>query len=147
MCSYCGCESIELIGRFMAEHVEIVNATGHLRQAQERGDASAATTAARALGALLGPHTRTEERGLFHLLARDQTFASEVRALCAEHTVLEATLAQVESGDLSQIAGFIGDLREHINREENGLFPAAAIALDGPDWEELQLLTPSSPAP
>ena len=33
MCSYCGCDSIEVIGRFMAEHVEIINATGELRAA------------------------------------------------------------------------------------------------------------------
>ena len=26
MCSYCGCDSITVIGRFMNEHVEIVNA-------------------------------------------------------------------------------------------------------------------------
>lgn len=38
----CGCEAIELIGQFMAEHVDIVNATGALRQAFRRGDVAAA---------------------------------------------------------------------------------------------------------
>ena len=31
-------------------------------------------------------------------------------------------------------------LREHINKEENGLFPAAAIALDGAAWDRAQAL-------
>ena len=33
-------------------------------------------------------------------------------------------------------------LREHINREDNGLFPAAAIHLGGPEWDEVERLTP-----
>ena len=37
VCSYCGCESIEVVGRFMAEHVEIVNASGTLRPRLRRG--------------------------------------------------------------------------------------------------------------
>ena len=34
-------------------------------------------------------------------------------------------------------------LREHINKEENGLFPAAAIALDGDAWDRSQALLDS----
>ena len=37
MCSYCGCDSITVIGRFMNEHVEIVNACGQLRRAVADG--------------------------------------------------------------------------------------------------------------
>ena len=51
MCSYCGCESIEVIGRFMAEHVEIINASGTLRRACERRDDDAVVAAADAPGA------------------------------------------------------------------------------------------------
>ena len=28
MCGYCGCESIDVVGRLMREHVDIINATG-----------------------------------------------------------------------------------------------------------------------
>lgn len=144
MCSYCGCEAIELIGQFMAEHVDIVNATGALRQALRRGDVAAAAAAAGTVAALLHPHTRREEEGLFRVLARTETFGGELAQLRAEHTDLDALLAAVASGELAPIVPFIDRLREHVNREENGLFPAAAIALDGPDWEELAVLTPTS---
>lgn len=38
MCSYCGCDQLDVIGRFMAEHGEIVNAAGALRAAARAGD-------------------------------------------------------------------------------------------------------------
>ena len=46
MCTYCGCESIEVIGRFMAEHTDIVNAAGVLRRAVAFGDHGAVERAA-----------------------------------------------------------------------------------------------------
>ena len=46
MCTYCGCESIEVIGRFMAEHTDIVNAAGVLRRAVASGDRGAVERAA-----------------------------------------------------------------------------------------------------
>ncbi len=67
MCSYCGCESISVIGRFMSQHEQIVNVCGALRRAARTDDAAAA----------------------------------------AGHAV------------------------------DNGLFPAAAVALDGPTWERV----------
>jgi hypothetical protein len=48
MCSYCGCESITTIGDFMAEHIEIVNATTALRLASASHDTAAAPPAAAA---------------------------------------------------------------------------------------------------
>jgi PleD family two-component response regulator len=64
MCSYCGCESIDLIGRFMAEHVAIVNALTDLRSACHAGDAEAVQTAVTQMERLLHPHTAAEEVGL-----------------------------------------------------------------------------------
>ena len=85
MCSYCGCESIATIGGFMAEHIELVNATTALRLASADHDAAAAAPAADLLA---------------HLLA------------------------------------------SHAEREENGLFPASAIALSGSEWDEVERTTP-----
>ncbi len=42
-----------------------------------------------------------------------------------------------------QAIGSFSQLRSHIDKEENGLFPAAAIELDGPDWVQVDHLTPS----
>ena len=88
MCSYCGCESVDVIGRFMREHVEIINATGDLRRATERRDAALVSTGVDTVRALLEPHAEAEETGLFAVLAEDAEFTEHVHGLCREHTVL-----------------------------------------------------------
>lgn len=144
MCSYCGCESIEVVGRFMAEHVAIVNASGTLHRACTEGDAARVVAAADALAALLHPHTTAEEAGLFALLAQDEEFTDHVRSLCAEHTDLDAALTRIRQGDHDSSPSFNRALRLHIDREENGLFPAAAVAFAGPEWETVSAMTPAS---
>lgn len=146
MCSYCGCEAIDPIGRFMGEHVEIINVAGELRRACRRADVAAARQHALDLATLMSPHTGAEEVGLFRVLKRQEEFTDEVTALCSEHIHLDALLTALVDGQLSVVDEFMDDLREHIDREENGLFPAAAIALSGPDWDEVGTLTPA-PAP
>jgi hemerythrin-like domain-containing protein len=141
MCSYCGCRSITVIGRFSAEHDDIVNAAGLLRRAAEAGDAAAGAAHAHALGHLLHPHTEAEEQGLFAELRLDPDFTEHVDALCAEHQALDRHLDMITGGDLSGVHAFVDLLRRHIDREENGLFPAAAVALDGPAWERVVATT------
>lgn len=131
------------IGRFMAEHGSIVDALGDLERACAAGD-DARLRAADVLAAWLDPHTSAEEVGLFAVLRRQDEFADHVAGLCAEHASLDAELALIRGGDVGRLESFVMALRNHIDREENGLFPAAAIALDGPDWEEIVSLTPPS---
>ena len=145
MCSYCGCEAIDSIGRFMAEHVDIINAAGELRRACLREDVPAARRYALELARLMSPHTGAEEVGLFRVLKRQEEFTGEVTALCSEHIHLDALLTALVDGQLTVIDQFIDDLREHIDREENGLFPAAAIAFAGPEWGRVAALTPGPP--
>lgn len=145
MCTYCGCESIEVIGRFMAEHTEIVNAAGALQRACRSGDHQSVEAAADAVGALLHPHTAAEEVGLFSLMRTQEQFTEHIDSLCGEHESLDAQLAAVRAGDHALVDAFLHDLRHHIDREDNGLFPAAAIALDGPDWEQVEATTPAAP--
>ncbi len=130
MCTYCGCHELTFIGRLAAEHDALIEQSGDLRRAGEAGDGPAARRAVEALGALLTPHTREEEAGLFAELSGVEGFAEHVESLCAEHTDLDADLAQIGAGDLGRVDPFLLRLRRHIDREENGLFPAAAIALD-----------------
>ena len=146
MCSYCGCESIEVIGRFMREHVAIINATGDLRRACATGDPARVTATATALGGLLDPHTGAEEAGLFAVLAEDDEFTHHVRSLCAEHLGLDALLDRVAGGEHALFPTLERALRDHIDREENGLFPAAAVALAGPEWGRVVDLTPAPAA-
>src|SRR5665647_1842203 len=91
MCSYCGCDSIEVIGRFMAEHVEIINATGKLRAAVASDDVDSLESARSVVADLLWPHTVAEEAGLFRVMARDEVYAAHIATLCGEHETL-ATL-------------------------------------------------------
>jgi len=144
VCSYCGCDSIEVIGRFMSEHVEIINATGDLREAVLSGDADALAPARTRVTGLLWPHTVAEESGLFRVMARDDVYADHIAGLCAEHASLESLLAAVTTGDRDAMTRFEDALRDHIDKEDNGLFPAAAIALDGSDWLEVHDTTPHS---
>ena len=147
MCSYCGCDSIEVIGRFMAEHVDIINATGDLRRAVAAGDPDEVASAREQVAALLWPHTVAEESGLFRVMAREDEFTEHIAVLCAEHKTLDAHLVEVVAGDGAAMSRFEDALREHIHKEDNGLFPAAAIALSGDDWEEVDATTPHSHGP
>jgi Hemerythrin HHE cation binding domain len=144
MCSYCGCDSIEVIGRFMAEHVEIVNATGRLRRGVHSGDPDAVDDARAAVVGLLWPHTSAEEAGLFRVMAREEVYADHIAMLCGEHQTLDTLLSAIVPGDREAMRHFEEALRRHIEKEDNGLFPAAAIALDGAQWVEVHESTPHS---
>ncbi|WP_432493964.1 hemerythrin domain-containing protein [Kineococcus auxinigenes] len=137
MCSYCGCRDITLIGQLNAEHDAIVNASGPLQRAVDAGDSTAALELLDVLEGLLHPHTALEERGLFTELRRDPDFSDHVDALCREHDDLDAGFAACRGGDWSGLQDLLFMLREHIEKEENGLFPAALTALDGDQWERL----------
>lgn len=144
MCGYCGCDSIEVIGRFMAEHVEIINATGTLRAAVNAGEPAGLAAARAEVAGLLWPHTVAEETGLFSVMGRDEVYADHIATLCGEHETLETLLGELTPGDSAAMARFETALRNHIDKEDNGLFPAAAIALDGADWVEVHNITPHS---
>ena len=137
MCSYCGCRANTVIARYTVEHEGIVNAMGDLRRAAAAGHRDQTHSAATALAALLAPHTASEERSLFAELRQDAEFTEHVDELCAEHRTIDEALALVGDGDPAAVRRLEHMLRRHIDREENGLFPASVIALDGPAWERV----------
>ena len=146
MCGYCGCESIDVIGRFMREHVDIINAAGDLRRSAQADDHAGVRAAVSPQRGLLDPHTTAEESGLFLVLAEDIEFTDHVHGLCHEHVTLGGLLDRIEAGSHDLVPVFEKLLRSHIDREENGLFPAAAVAFAGPEWTRIDALTPQ-PAP
>ena len=93
MCSYCGCENIEVVGRFMREHTEIINASGVLRAACDAGSQDAIAAAAAEVARLFAPHSAAEEAGIFTVMAEDPEFTDYVTRLCSEHEQLNAHLA------------------------------------------------------
>lgn len=147
MCSYCGCEAITIIGRFMAEHTEIRNALTRLRAGCTARDAEEVVGAATIMRELLHPHTVSEEVGLFAVMREDDLFTDHIESLCAEHASLDDLLERIAAGAHDRYPEFEHTLQHHIDREDNGLFPAAHIAMSGPDWERIDELTPPPPDP
>lgn len=141
MCEYCGCRDIPLIGRLSEEHYQAVDALGVLRRAMDAGDAPAVTDAVAQLRAELITHNESEEAGLFHELAKDEYFAPTIAELLAQHRLFRALLDRIDGGDWAAYADLEETLRHHIDREENGLFPATAVAVDGDVWEEIDRRT------
>lgn len=144
MCSYCGCQSITVVGRFMAEHDEIINATGTMVRAAAAGDVAEVRETAKVVARLLNPHTHAEEVGLFSVMREQEEFTEHIDVLCDEHSSLDELLELVAGGDLARAPEFEKALRTHIDKEDNGLFPAAAMSLDGPEWERVDATTPAA---
>ena len=142
MCSYCGCQSITVIGRFMAEHDDVVNALTALRAACAAEDRASTVAAVHVMAELLHPHTHAEEVGLFAVMGEDEEFHDHIGVLCGEHRHLDDLLDELAAGGFGRFEAFEVALRAHIEKEDNGLFPAAAIALSGPDWDRVDSLTP-----
>jgi hemerythrin-like domain-containing protein len=138
MCSYCGCRNIPVIATLNAEHDAIVNSTYALQVAFRDQDAESAKTAGKVLAELLHPHTRREQDGLFAEMRKDELFTEHIASLCAEHAELDAELELIATGDLTRITAMITLLNNHIDREENGLFPAALAYLNDDQWDVIQ---------
>ena len=68
-------------------------------------------------------------------MEKDELFTEHVASLCAEHDELDADLDAIAAGDLPRIQTMITLLNNHIEREENGLFPAALAYLDDSQWD------------
>lgn len=138
MCSYCGCRNIPLIAQLTRQHEDITNSTTALRAAARNDDRPGAAAAVGALGLLMHPHTHLEEHGLFAEMRKDDSFTEHIDSLCAEHQDIDKLSEAVAAGDLSRVGPLLTLLANHIDREENGVFPAALAALDNEQWDRLQ---------
>lgn len=142
MCEYCGCQALSAIDQLTREHELVVNMIGLVRDAVAAGDVPATAALASRIAALLGPHTQVEEQGLFPALAED--FPDHVHDLRAEHRRIEAVLEEAAGGvpaDPSwptRLVRTLDLLREHILKEQDGVFPAALAGLRTADWEAVE---------
>ena len=135
MCSYCGCRANTVIARLSKEHEDITNAMGDLRRAAVAGSDEVVGNLAHVLAALLDPHTVIEEQCLFAELRKEEEFVAPVDGHCGEHRSIDELIAAVAAGDRTAVPVLDEALWRHIDKEENGLFPAAIIAMDGYAWE------------
>jgi hypothetical protein len=91
--------------------------------------------------AVLGPHTRVEEEALFPAMRTE--FPDQIDALQAEHRTIEAVLTEASAGTPTdprwpaRLLGALHELREHILKEQDGVFPASLAVLTPEDWDLL----------
>ncbi|WP_327318803.1 hemerythrin domain-containing protein [Streptomyces sp. NBC_01235] len=143
MCEYCGCQSLASIDELTREHDEVVRLISHLRPARQDGDVARMARTAREITIVLGPHTQVEEHGLFPAMAVD--FPEQIAALEAEHRRIEAVLAEAADGATpsdptwpDRLIEAMALLRDHILKEQDGVFPAALANLGTEEWEAVE---------
>ncbi|WP_406010377.1 hemerythrin domain-containing protein [Streptomyces sp. NBC_00637] len=143
MCEYCGCQSLTAIDELTREHEEVVRLISHLRPAHQEGGTDRMAEVSREIARVLGPHTQVEEHGLFPALAGD--FPDQIAALEAEHRRIEAVLAEAADGATppdptwpDRLMAAMALLRDHILKEQDGVFPAALAGLSTDQWEAVE---------
>ncbi|MGW7529285.1 hemerythrin domain-containing protein [Streptomyces sp. NPDC054783] len=142
MCEYCGCQAVESIGRLTKEHETVVNLISRIHDAHRNGEVTRMAELAREIAAVLGPHTEVEEHGLFPAVAAD--FPDKIAALEAEHRHIEAVLAEADGPFLTdptwpeRLVETLHLLRDHILKEQDGVFPADLAMLDTEQWEAVE---------
>lgn len=137
MCEYCGCRQLEPIAELMDQHDSLIEIAGDLRRALVEGDAARALTKRDELVDLLGRHTRVEEAGIFAALKDQGDYVGEVDALEGEHVSLDEAVAGLDPaapGAVAVLDTLVADLSEHIDKENNGIFPVAVVTLGAAGW-------------
>lgn len=126
-----------MIAMLNAEHDAIVNASHALQTALREQDPHLAREGSETVAALLHPHTQREQLGVFAEMKLDPQFTEHIESLCAEHDELDQLLGNIGRGQLTLIPATLTLLNNHINREENGLFPAALTFLEDEQWDRI----------
>jgi hemerythrin-like domain-containing protein len=144
MCNYCGCRAIEPIARLTAEHEEILGLSHQVATALARDDYPTVAASLSRLRHVMDVHDAVEEIAVYPAMERQPEFADPVGRLFDEHDeldqVITGALRAVSSEgpdrhDWGAVLRALGTLAEHIDHEEHGLFPAAAVCLDPVDWD------------
>ncbi|MCW2715220.1 MAG: hemerythrin cation-binding protein [Frankiales bacterium] len=142
MCEYCGCQAIRSLDELTREHDAALDEIRAGREAAATGDHQAAVRVALRLLELLGPHTAVEEQALFPAMAREHP--AHVAVLAQEHGQIHLALTDTAAGRSDgppwrpSLTAALDVLREHIIKEQDGLFPAALAALSTGEWEAVE---------
>ncbi|HIT77035.1 MAG TPA: hemerythrin domain-containing protein [Candidatus Avipropionibacterium avicola] len=137
MCEYCGCRQNPAIGQLMDEHDQLLTQIDAAQRALANGDGPALERCLAEFSALLTQHTGLEERGIFAAMVTADEFTETIEQLTEEHRSLDRVLARLDTtaDDLAdQLAEMARDLAEHIDKENNGIFPASVVSLHPQEW-------------
>ena len=154
LCEHCGCRGVEPLAELMDEHFVLLDVAGDVRRGLKAGDVSAAVDALAKLADLLHRHVGREERGVFAAMKDQGDFAYAIEDLEQEHLSFDqrlSNLAPAAAGFADEALALLAELREHIDKENLGVFPLAVVSLDGSGWqtvsrahaEQPSFLTPS----
>jgi len=142
MCEYCGCQQIDTIAELYREHDDVAAHVGQLRSSLADGRLADVARSCQRILAVLGPHTVVEEEGLFLEMADE--FPDHIEALRADHREIEKVLGEADGGPPDdptwpdRLLHALLLLSDHILKEQDGVFPAALIALDPDQWERIE---------
>ena len=141
MCEYCGCQQIAAIDELTREHDAIVATTALIRSRLETGRTDEVASLCRYMLAVLTPHTEVEEQGLFAAMAAE--FPDHVQQLRSEHEHIHTVLTEASEAIHTdptlpdRLVEMMFLLREHILKEQDGVFPAALMSLSSEQWDDL----------
>ncbi len=142
MCEYCGCQQIATIAELTREHDAVVALVGRIKAALPDRRRADVVESCQQILAILAPHTVVEEDGLFPEMAAE--FPDHISALRSEHREIEKVLGEAADGFPDdptwpdRLVAVLHLLREHILKEQDGVFPAALVALDAGQWERIE---------
>lgn len=128
MCEHCGCRETPEIGRLGAEHDAIVD-LADLVVAEVAAGTETVTGAARRLLALLIPHVRREEEGVFVVAEEIGLRSQYVDDLEDDHRRFDGALANPDGMRPDDLEEILDELYRHIAVEEYDLFPVVAREL------------------
>jgi hemerythrin-like domain-containing protein len=142
MCEYCGCQQIATIAELTREHDDVVALIGQVQGSLADRCLEDVALRCQQILAILAPHSVVEEDGLFPEMAEE--FPDHVEVLRSEHREIDKVLGEATDGPPDdptwpdRLVGVLFLLREHILKEQDGVFPAALIALDADQWERIE---------
>jgi hypothetical protein len=139
VCQYCGCRQVPLIRDYIEEHEQVADLADEAVRAMERDDVESARRGVARMSELLRSHWQGEEDGVFAVMSEaDASYDEYVETLVGEHRALAAFLEVIDlelPAHRARLRFEVAALQEHIGREEDGLFPASLIALNGDQWD------------
>ncbi|MHB1473873.1 MAG: hemerythrin domain-containing protein [Dermatophilaceae bacterium] len=142
MCEYCGCQQIATIAELTREHDGVVALVGQIKASLPGQRFEDVATSCQQILDILAPHTVVEEAGLFPEMTDE--FPDHIEVLRSEHREIEKVLGEATGGFPDdptwpdRLLGVLFLLREHILKEQDGVFPAALAALDADQWERIE---------
>ena len=138
MCHYCGCRHIPLIRDYIAEHERVLDLGSRALEEAGRGALTEAQATVAEMRTELQSHWQGEEEGVFALMRSDELYREHIDPLVEEHRELDALLARLDmtvADDRVRLRDEMHELRIHISKEEDGIFPVTLVEFSGPEWD------------